>query len=307
MSASQLTQLCSGYDLIIPALENNKVLERLDISRSEGDIPPLAFDYRAYKTSCSKIRSKALFNRLGLPMAAPWAPGAEGSFVAKPSVSSGSRSVLFFDDSREIEQRFPTLSSRCRMVIEEKLIGPSYSVEVVSVKGLKPKTFQVTLLEMDDTADCCRVIAPSNLPKEKEKALSNMAKQLAADLELTGLMDLEAIDHNGKLTLTEIDARFPSQTPTAIYWSTGVNLLYELAKCFVDVPGPAPVRFKTPRKVVYEHVLAKKFDISFHGEHLMTTMGPLTLRKDFMGAQEALVAGKAASGHYAATMIRLVD
>jgi pyrrolysine biosynthesis protein PylC len=307
LSPASLAKLCEPFDLIIPALEDNKVLQLLTQSRLEGLLPPLAFDMEAYKISSSKKKSKTLFSRLGLPMAQPWHLGDSGAFVVKPSGLSGSRGVRFFDSSAALEKAYPTVSSRRKLVIEQKLEGPSYSVEVTAVGGKKVKSWQVTLLEMDQVSDCCRVVAPSGLSRERELEFSSMAETLAAELKLTGLMDLEAIDHHGEFTLLEIDARFPSQTPITVYWSTGVNLLYELARIFVEVPGKPPKPLACPRKVVYEHVLAKNFEMSYHGEHLMINMGPLTWKQDFMGAKEALIAGKPKSGHFAATLIRLEE
>ncbi|WP_370809489.1 hypothetical protein [Bilophila wadsworthia] len=61
---------------------------------------------------------------------------------------------------------------------------------------------------------------------------------LAEMLRLHGLMDLEVIQTPEGMRVLEIDARFPSQTPTAVWLSTGVNLAEHLAACFFPyAPG----------------------------------------------------------------------
>ncbi|MDR0354424.1 MAG: 3-methylornithine--L-lysine ligase PylC, partial [Deltaproteobacteria bacterium] len=107
----------------------------------------------------------------------------------------------------------------------------------------------------------------------------------------------------------EIDARFPSQTPTAVYWSTGVNLLVELAACFMQLPRSvvrAPMPEK-PRKVIFEHVLIANGRRLPIGEHVISKMGPVKVVHNFMDAEEAWLSGKPNSTHFAATLIRRLD
>jgi pyrrolysine biosynthesis protein PylC len=322
MTSIELKRLGNGCDLLIPALEDLPVLERLDRASRGGILPPMLFDLSAYRLSSSKIRSKRLFARLGLPAAEDWRPGGpDGAFVAKPDGSSGSRGVRFFKNSAEAAERFPTVASRRGWVVERELDGPSYSVEVTARRG-QAVAWQVTALEMDEDCDCRAVVAPSGLPPEKDEELGKMAVRLAESLKLTGLMDLEAVLENGKFKLLEIDARFPSQTPTAVYWSSGVNLLEELARAGPEGrSGPKsplarrgegknfvsrPPRVST-RKVRYEHALWRDGIFSAHGEGLMARMGPVVLMENFMGAKEALVTGRPEGRFVAATLIHVEE
>jgi pyrrolysine biosynthesis protein PylC len=307
LNAYQLGVLCAGFDLIVPALEDQGILEFLFEARAREFIPPLAFDMAAYRLSSSKILSKKLFKKLNLPMARDWVPGLKGPFVVKPSNLSGSRGVRFCNDTTELNElkaSYPGPEVWKNMVVEEWLKGPSYSIEVTGAAG-KFKTHQVTLLEMDDIYDCCKITAPSGLPRNKEEEFAAMAERLAVELSLTGLMDLEAIYHKGSFKLLEIDARFPSQTPITVYWSTGVNLLVEMASCFVPVRAKSKVSATTdnPRKVIFEQFLFTDGKKIPHGEHIFTTMGPVKLMPGFMDSQEALVAGNPKSGYFAATLI----
>ena len=75
----------------------------------------------------------------------------------------------------------------------------------------------------------------------------DLGLRIAAKLTMTGIMDVEVINDQGILKVLEIDARLPSQTPTAVYKSTGTNmleLLYDLfAKGHVEtVPDHAMLR-----------------------------------------------------------------
>nr|WP_242976009.1 ATP-grasp domain-containing protein [Desulfosporosinus sp. FKB] len=110
------------------------------------------------------------------------------------------------------------------LVIEEYLEGPSYSIEVIGIAG-NYQVFQITELEMDGDYDCKRVLAPVELGDQLIREFEKITLKLASDLSLNGIMDVETILQNGKLKVLEIDARLPSQTPTAVYYSTGVNMV----------------------------------------------------------------------------------
>ncbi len=107
-------------------------------------------------------------------------------------------------------------------------------------------------------------------------------------------MDLEVIQTPEGMRVLEIDARFPSQTPTAVWLSTGINLAEHLAACFFPyAPGSG---LGAPRFARYEHVLCKDGGLHFLGEHIMGQFGPLEPVNGFCGADEALVGGKPACG-----------
>jgi pyrrolysine biosynthesis protein PylC len=304
MNTYKLAVLCSGYDLIVPAIEDLEILEFLAQARSDEVIPPLAFDIEAYRLSSSKIRSKNFFKNMKLPIAKDWEPKDKGPFIAKPSGLSGSRGVRFLSDSLEVKSVFPGPNDLDDMVVEQYLKGPIYSVEVTSRHG-QAKSHQVTYLEMDDIYDCCKVVAPSGLTSADEKTLKSMTANIARAMSLSGLMDLEAVYHDGTFKIMEIDARFPSQTPITVFWSTGVNLLVELAACFVLLPPktPRPPAKKPAKKVSFEQFLVTKGKLIRQGEHVFSDMGPVSIISDFMGSTEAIVAGNPKSSHFAATLI----
>ncbi|MDR2302244.1 MAG: 3-methylornithine--L-lysine ligase PylC [Deltaproteobacteria bacterium] len=315
LDAFGLSGLCFGYDLIVPAIEDLAILERLSEARAKKLIPPLAFDLEAYRLSSSKILSKKLFKRLlyytprdfnrQIIPDLPKDPAHEIAFVAKPSGLSGSKGVKVFNDYRELLREFPEPEDAKDMVFEEFIEGPMYSVEVTAVNGMA-KSHQVTLLGMDAQSDCNKVTAPSGLSRFREAKFRKIAANLAKEMNLTGIMDLEAILMDDKFYLLEIDARFPSQTPITVYWSTGINLLVELAACFVKIPPKTP-RLKKPaqnKSVTFEQFMVVRGKPRPYGERLFTTLGPVTLVPGFMGSNEALVAGNPKSSHFGVTLIR---
>jgi pyrrolysine biosynthesis protein PylC len=311
-----LAVLCNGYDLIVPALEDRLVLERLTVARAQDLIPPLAFDIAAYRISSSKILSKKLFRRTGLltprdlnalDAKTKEALGPNMSIIVKPSGLSGSKGVKFFENFEALDLDYSKSTYPEGLVVEEWIEGNLYSVEVTAING-EATSHQVTLLGVDDRYDCREVIAPSRLHLRTDNKLKNAAEQLASELKLTGLMDLEAIYRDGKFYLLEIDARFPSQTPMAVYWSTGVNLLVELASCFVERPPDQPEagrRFRPAKKVVIEQFFVVSGKRIPQGERMFRDMGPVKIIPGFMGSREALVAGNPEGGSYAVTLINV--
>ena len=82
---------------------------------------------------------------------------------------------------------------------------------------------------------------------------------------------------------TEIDARLPSQTPTAVYESTGINMLELLGDIFVRDTIPTIPEIKALRAVVYEHIRVSQNDLEFLGEHIMGEVDCLGVVHDFFG------------------------
>jgi len=171
-------------------------------------------------------------------------------------------------------------------VIQEYLEGPSYSLEVMGLNG-QCVTLQPTALEMDSIFDCKRVLAPVALPAALDQEFRAMATSLAQTLHLNGIMDVEVIHHENHLKILEIDARLPSQTPTAVEFSTGINMLVLLREVFLDSRLPE-VCTTTERGVVYEHirVLGNRLEVS--GEHIMAQADALHVEDGFFGADRAI-------------------
>ena len=289
--ALDLPKAIKVADLIIPALEEPVALEYLS-ERAAREGVPLAYDATAYAISSSKRKSALLFAKLGVPIPTPW-PKCALPVVVKPSNSSGSRGVRRINKMEELTAvvaREPN-----NWVIQEFLEGPSYSLEVIGVKD-NLVSLQPTEIVVDSQYDCKRVLAPAGLSSTMNKKFKEIAITIADALNLNGIMDVEVISHKGTLKVLEIDARLPSQTPTVVNQSTGINILELLHDVFVKGVIPIIPDVKYERGVVCEHIKVSPGILEVSGEHIMANAHPLKLYKHFFGADEALT--DFAPGHF---------
>ncbi|MCO1604362.1 3-methylornithine--L-lysine ligase PylC [Desulfosporosinus nitroreducens] len=276
-----------GIDLILPAIEDIEVLRALQ-GISEMTSIPLAFDRAAYSISSSKRISNRLFHDIDVPSPLPW-PDCDFPILLKPSSRSGSEGVQVIYTKQELET-IQTNNPDEEWIIEEYLEGPSYSIEVVGFAG-EYRVFQISELEMDEQYDCKRVLAPAELKYSLIKEFEELALKIAREITLNGIMDVETILHNGRLKVLEIDARLPSQTPTAVYHSSGINMVECLGNTCVQgslyssLPKQA---VQNDQYVIYEHFLVTSEKIEASGEHILSQVGPLSLLTDFLGTDEVL-------------------
>ncbi len=287
------------FDLIIPALEDPNALHALEaISLKTG--VPLAFDGPANRITRSKIDSNELFSTLNISTPDAW-PACGFPVVCKPSNSSGSKGVRIAGNDAELE-RFSALPEMGEQVIQQYVDGPLYSIEVLGFGGAY-FPLQVTDLEVDAAYDCKRVLAPTGLSPDTVSHFENIAVRIAESLRLEGVMDVEAILHEGQLKVLEIDARLPSQTPTAVFASSGMNIVKMLGEMFLYRKQPEPIMGSGRRYVIFEHVSLTPGRLEFAGEHIMAEAGPLRLLKDFFGIDEALTNYSANKNSWVATLV----
>jgi len=268
-------------DIVLPALENDMVLRWLDQdAKQEGYT--LAFDWKAYQMSSSKIKSDQLFRHCGIPVP-EYFPGGSYPYICKPDGDSGSHGVERLDTPTELHD---ALDQKSDLVIQEYLEGPSYSIEVIGKPGMY-RGYLVTQIHMDQKYDCKMVTAPCDLSATQEETLRKMAFCIAEEIELHGIMDLEVIDHNGTFKVLEIDARIPSQTPTAVLHSSGMNLLEELRDLFAT-----GFFLKNQERhgnyVAYEHYLFNQNIPHPLGERIMTQGKALYHKPGFCGADDVI-------------------
>lgn len=307
MTDKALLQRMQKADLVIPALEKLPVLEYI-AKQAKACGARLMFNLPSYRISSSKLASDKLFQQLSVPAPGFW-PACGLPVVVKPSGRSGSEGVQKIDTQAQLDEWLDVPEGRKDWVIQEYITGPSYSIEVIAVHGIM-KTFQVTELFMDRVHDCKRVVCPSLLSTEQEAEFSKCAAVLAEAVQLHGIMDVEVILHNGKLKVLEIDARIPSQTLTAVYFSTGVIApkvfadLLENPELGAQSDEAVAEHTAVPGKgVIYEHIQVTDGCLSVNGEHIMGSEGPLQLQQDFFGADEALTNYKPDKKHWVATLI----
>lgn len=297
----ELASSLQGVDLVIPALENRQVLQDL-AKTTERLMIPLALDLQAYDISSSKKRSDHLFAEIDIPAPNPW-PNCNFPVIAKPSGASGSEGVLHLQKASELKLFQEKMSEGIQdWVIQEFLEGPSYSIEVVGWSG-KYTPFQVTALEFDQNYDCKRVRAPVYLAMSQQDEFTDISLKLARKLNLKGIMDVEVILHQEKLKVLEIDARLPSQTPTAVYHSTGLNMLEVIGSIYATMKMPETLPSQQQKAVIYEHIVVAGDTLTVAGEHVISTAGPLFHFEGFFGADEALTNYSPGKKAWVATLI----
>lgn len=292
-------EILKDVDLIIPALENNSVLAILEKWSLETAIP-LAFDMEAYAVSSSKKRSDQIFKDININAPKSW-PECGFPIVVKPDSESGSKGVKIIHNEKELASNFPTEDSLGQMIAQEYLEGPSYSIEIIGTPG-NYTPLQVTELHMSSDYDCKRVLAPCGLDPELVSGFEQMAIRIAEHIRLKGLMDVEVILHDGRLKALEIDARLPSQTPTAVFQSTSINMVKLLGELFLT--GKMNINsFSQPQTAIHEHIKVTNNQIEVMGEHIMSGIGPLKLFQGLFGADEVITNFHPGLNEWVATLI----
>ena len=268
-------------DMVLPALENDSVLRWLDKDAKEQGYT-LAFDWEAYQISSSKIKSDLLFRKCGIPVP-EYFPGGAYPYICKPDSDSGSHGVLRLNTPEELQEATGKTGD---LVIQEFLEGPSYSIEVIGKPGMY-RGYLVTQIHMDQKYDCKMVTAPCDLTATQEETLRKMAFCIAEEIKLHGIMDLEVIDHNGTFKVLEIDARIPSQTPTAVLHSSGMNLLEELRDLYATGFFLSSQQ-RDGNYVAYEQYLFNQNIPYPLGERIMVQGKPLHHKPGFCGADDVI-------------------
>lgn len=296
-----LSDIFKDVDLIIPALENDKALKSLKGLARKGPFP-LAFDEAAYAVTSSKRKSDSIFNKLRLPVPQTW-PDCCFPVIMKPSGLSGSRGIRKIDNREEMESiRCEGDMDRGNWVIQEFLEGPSYSLEVFGLSG-SFFSLQPTIIEVDKIFDCKRVIAPADLCEGLKKRFAEIALTVAENISLKGIMDIEVILHKNELKILEIDARLPSQTPTTVFKSTGINMIELLYDIFNTGKIPFIPAIRDEKAIIYEHIKVNSDSIELSGEHIISKARPLRHQTDFFGADEALTDFESDNRNWVATLI----
>jgi 3-methylornithine--L-lysine ligase len=315
--ADRADLLALSCDAVLPACEDLATLRWLAERAPRWDVP-LLFDLDAYLVSESKVASRRLFAALGVPRPEAW-PECGFPAVAKPDSASGSEGVRVVWDEDELREARASLEAAGHEVlVEEFVAGPSLSLEVLAWGG-RAVPLQVTGLEFDAAYDCKRVVAPVGesvaggpvanvhdwgcaVEAGTLAAFDAAAVRLGEGLGLDGLMDVEVMVRGGEPRVLEIDARLPSQTPTAVLWSSGINIVDALLHTGIRGELAAVAR-EARCACVYEHVHAHAGLLEVIGEHVMGSARPLTLVPGFFGATEALTDYRPGASTWSATLI----
>ncbi|MDL2261404.1 3-methylornithine--L-lysine ligase PylC [Methanimicrococcus sp. OttesenSCG-928-J09] len=217
---SRFISISEKSDFMIPVNENEETIAFLESVSNEIKCP-LLFDFNAYRISSDKSKSKDYFKKIGVPT--PADKPNEPPYFVKPPSESGSVGARIIHSDEELK------SVPAHFLIEEYLEGPVISLEVIGNGNGDLTVVKETYIHIDDVWDCYQVT-----PLPTDETYRKIAFELADGLNLKGIMDVEAISSQKGWKVLEIDARFPSQTPICVYFSSGVNLLLLLIEAFTN-------------------------------------------------------------------------
>ena len=281
-AVQDLEGVLPSFDCILPATENIETLTYLDETARRLGVP-LALDLASYRVTSSKLRSNELFASAEIPTPDPW-PQCGFPVIVKPSGSSGSTGVSRVFNEETLNRALAELGKE--VVIQQFVGGPSFSLEVMAHRG-RAVGFQVTELEFDGVYDCKRVLAGPATGREVEAEFRRLGERIASALNLSGIMDIEVMSPDDGLKVLEIDARLPSQTPTAVFHSTGINMVELLARYWTSGRPPDPLPAGTRGKaVIYEHLRRRDKTIEVSGEHILADAGLLAVMPNAFGFHE---------------------
>lgn len=272
-------------DAVLPATENRRTLTRLESLCREEGIPYMQ-DNSAFWITSDKLRSQEFFEDNDIPRPEPW-PKSGFPVIVKPARRSGSEEVCRANDVNQLEKAIERiLEIDGKYVVQEFVDGLSLSLEVVA-KGGNPYPLQIIQLEFDDTYSCKRVFAPDMASDVVRARFIDAGKKVARGLNLTGLTDIQAIVGDGIPKVNEINARLPSQTPTAVYHSSNINMIELLLRTFLEDNLPR-VRVTSKNAVIYQHVKIVQDSLMVIGEHAIADAEGLKIERHFFGADEAI-------------------
>ncbi|MDW7732427.1 MAG: 3-methylornithine--L-lysine ligase PylC [Methanolobus sp.] len=250
----RLIEISENVDAMVPVNENIETIEFLKTIKDKLACP-LLFDFDAYHISMDKKRSKDFFHSIDVPTPAD-NPTSPPYFIKPPCESSSVGTSIIYND-KELEGLDPS------MLVEEYVEGDVISLEVIG-DGRNFAVVKETKIHIDDTYDCHMVTPIDSYPEFRK-----ITYELAKNLSLRGIMDVEVIDSPRGLKVLEIDARFPSQTPTAVYHSTGINLVEMLMQAFSEGVQETDM-IAEANYCIYEHLLLENGKLKPVGEHVLS-------------------------------------
>lgn len=311
-------ELFKGHDLVFPALEDLETLHCAKRLTAEAKVP-FVFDEQAYVLSRSKIQTNDFLKGIGVDIPPlledlSTADDNKGScYIVKPDCSSGSKGLRCFIEAgaaRDFIEQHQGESLFGQAFYE----GPIYSIEVVCDNGVATQ-YLITEVVVDAEYDCHRIVAPADIPAKLKEQIKDISLRIGQALQMKGIFDIELVLHGSVPYVLEIDARMPSQTPIAVYYACGVNLVVETARSFlaplmlqaeVDESPGIDLDDSACSYVILQHVCVKGNtlqDIHLIGEGQLKGAPPFIKQDGFCGTDSALVSTDTQLGYTYATLI----
>jgi pyrrolysine biosynthesis protein PylC len=281
-----LVELFKTVDAILPTTENMKTLVFLEKVSKRLEIPFLQ-DNKAFGITSNKIRAKNFLKNQHVVIPKPW-PNATFPLIVKPARLSGSISVRKVSKASQLPHIINEVKKIDQeVIVEEYVEGLAVSLEVLAIDG-KPLPFQVTDLEFDEFYGCKRVTAPTALSHHSKTKFIETGLKIAEGLNLNGLTDVQSIiTPSNSVKTNEINARLPSQTPTVVFHSAGINIVEELVYMFLE-KKLSSIEVGVEKGVIYQHVRIHDYSLKVQGEHILADAKNLTHELGFFGANEAI-------------------
>ena len=198
-------------DFVLPATEDEALLRGLSGEN-------VLFDKAAWALASSRLASDTFLRERGVPVP-EYFPGGSEPYIVKPDRGSFGRGIWVTEDFCEVGG-----AVNAGFVTQEELPGDVWSVCVLGKPGAYT-AYAPAKLTFDGLRR--RTAAECSAPPE-EKALKETALQIAGAMALRGILEVEAIFHQGVWKVIDLNARLPMLTPDAVLAATGVNLLTEL-------------------------------------------------------------------------------
>ncbi|MDR0198622.1 MAG: 3-methylornithine--L-lysine ligase PylC [Methanomassiliicoccaceae archaeon] len=279
---SNVMRVLRKCDAVLPACENVRMLTRLNKILEFSNLP-LLFDIDAYLISSSKNASNAMMEKIGVPTPRKW-QDCGYPVIVKPSSQSGGAGVTIAHNDKEVNEGIGKIMGMGdEPLIQEYVSGKCISVEVIG-DGHNFKSFAVNEGRLSENYDCKMVkCSPNILRAEVEREFRHIAEKMAEIIDLGAVMNVEAIITEKGLKVIEMDARIPTQAPTAVLAATGVNLLKEMTE---------PVRRGRPRwdkrASAYEHFIISEGKMATCGEVEFAKMRAPKILRGLFGSDEMI-------------------
>lgn len=205
-----------------PLPEADAVLPALEAESALAILPKAAlFDSAAWNLTASRLSADAFLQEKGIPISEYFPMGSE-PYIVKPDRGSFGRGIWVTEDFCEVGGAI-----NAGFVTQEELTGPVWSQIVVGKEGdyaaYAPAKLTFDPMRLRIGAEC--------LPAPDASALGETAVAVAGAMELRGILEVEAIYHQGVWKVVDLNARLPMYTGEALL-ETGVNILGELVARF---------------------------------------------------------------------------
>lgn len=196
-------------DAVLPAVENDAVLNALPENA--------LFDPAAWALTASRLGADEFLRSHSIPAPAYFPMGSE-PYLVKPDRGSFGQGIWVTEDFCEVGG-----AVNAGFVAQEELTGPVWSQVVIGKAGdytaYAPARLTFNPMRRRTGAECA--------PAPESAQLGDTAKAIARAMDLTGILEVEAICHNGVWKVIDLNARLPMYTGEALL-ETGINLLGEL-------------------------------------------------------------------------------